>query len=214
MYDILKDYDKYMPGEGPFYTMYYYQFKESRPELGIDKCTWNASYTHLLPHKDELVSLFEQHYKYREIGQETETRFQDFLQKMLDEVSEDFNHRFEIYETVDVDELGTGYTETENFDRTINVDEEASTSSNANSKFKDTPTSVAGINNPTTETDDTGSSSGTNSRDQTEEYTRNHEKTVHDDHMIDEANRLIDRYRVIKMEFIYAFESCFIQLLQ
>ena len=214
MYDILTDYDKYMPGEGPFYTMYYYQFKEHRPELGLDNCTWNASYTHLLPHKDELVELFEQHYKFREIVQETEIRFQEFLQKQLDEISEDFDHRFEIYETVDIDELGTGYSETDEFQRTLGETEEAQATTSNNSKFKDTPTSVAGINNPTTETDDEGTSSGNNEHNLTENTNRTHEKKVHDDTMMEEANHLLDRYRSIKIEFIYAFENCFIQLLQ
>lgn len=214
MYDILKDYNIPMPGEGPQYTMYYYQYKENKPEWSFGNLTWDNKYQYLIPQKDNLVAMFEDYYKFREIGQETEMRFHAFLQRRLNEISEDFNHRFKIYGSVDVDELGTGYTETEEYDHTKNTDSEASATGSQNSKFKDTPTSVAGINNPTTETDNTNEDSGTSSEDMTEHYTRTHDKTVHDDTMIAEANSLMTNYRVISMEFVRAFEPCFIQLLQ
>lgn len=214
-YDIMEDYKNPMPGESPFYTDFLYRIQESYPgKYGLDQCTWNPAWLHLNTHKDELVKLFNEHFHYREIGQETESRWQYFLQMTLDMVGPKFDHAFEMYETNDVNDLGLGYEETEDYTRNYTRTEHAESTDTDTSKYKDTPTSVAGINNPTTQTDNNGTSEGDSTRTDTESYNRAHKKTQHDQHTITEVNTNITVWRNIANEFVLAFEPCFIQLLQ
>lgn len=214
-YDIMEDYKNPMPGESPFYTDFLYRVLESYPDTyGLDKCTWNPAWTNLNPHKDELVKLFNEYYYYREIAQETESRWQKFLQMTLDRIGPNFDHSFNMYESNNLDELGVGYEETEEYNRDYTRTEHAESTDTDTSKYKDTPTSVAGINNPTTQTDNNGTSEGDSTRTDTEGYTRQHKKTQHDKHTLDEVNSNIRAWRNLANDFVEAFEPCFIQLLQ
>lgn len=214
LYDVTKDYDYPCPGEGPFYTDYYYHARTSRTDIGLDKCGWNEKYTYLISHKYELCNLFNERYDYRELGQETYVRFQNFLNRKLHEIEEKFDHAFKMYEENDVDDLGIGYEEEETYNRTGKTTESASSNTTGNSKFKDTPTSVAGINNPTTETDNEGTTEGNSETEEQDNYIRSHKKTQHDQHTITEVNTNINVYRNLMNEFVLAFEPCFMQLLQ
>lgn len=214
IYDVTKDYERPRPGEGPFYTDYYYHARTTRTDIGLDKCGWNEQYTYLTKHKDELCNLFNERYDYRELGQETYIRFQNFLERRLHEVEERFDHMFKMYEENDIDDLGLGYDETETYIREQDTTDHAETSDTNSNKFKDTPTSVAGINNPTTQTDNEATSEGDSTSNIKENYTRTHKKTQHDQHVITEVNTNINVYRSIANEFVTAFEPCFMQLLQ
>lgn len=213
-YDVSKDYARPMCGEGPFYTDYFKHARESHTDIGIDKCDWKESNTWLLSHKDEIVERFNERYDYRELGQETYIRFQAFLNRRFNELQDSYNYAFEMYESNNVKELGIGYEETENESREFNRVDTSSVNENSNSKYKDTPTSVAGINNPTTETDDTATSNGTGSRGENETKNRSHKKTEHNEHTITEVNTNINVWRDLINDFVRAFEPCFMQLLQ
>lgn len=212
-YDVTTDYDRKAPWEGPFYTDYFKHARETE-DVGLDKCDWSTDYQYLTPMKDKLVALFNERYDYREIGQETYIRFQTFLNAKFNQLAPGFDRAFKMYENNDLDELGLGYEETEDYTRDYTRTEHAESTDTDTSKYKDTPTSVAGINNPTTQTDNNGTSEGDSTRTDTESYNRTHKKTQHDKHTIDEVNSNLRSWRNLANEFIQAFEPCFIQLLQ
>lgn len=213
-YDVTKDYPYPYPGEGPFYTDYFKHARTERDDIGIDKCNWKETNTYLVAHKDEIVERFNAYYDYREIGQETYIRFQNFLNRRFNELQDNYNHAFEMYETNDINDLGIGYEETENHTRDFNRNDTSNVNENSTNKFKDTPTSVAGINNPTTESEDTAESEGTGSRTENETKSTIHKKIQHDEHTLTEVNTNINVYRDLINDFVRAFEPCFIQLLQ
>lgn len=215
MYNILTDYNNPMPGEGPFYTDYLWKAQEAYPEMiGIEYIDWDtANYIYLNKHKDEIVKVFNQYYKYRELGSETEYRFQDMLQSRFYEVADKYDHAYKVTEINDVDKIGTGYTfeETKHRDYTSTADTNGT--ENRDNKYKDTPSSTASTtNNPTNQTidnrDNTGHAEGTETQDET----LHQEKVSHDKEMILELNDLIDKYKQLVIEFVKEFEICFIGL--
>ena len=215
-YNIMEDYKKPALGEGPFYTDYYCNFKQARPDLGIDKIDWRESrYTYLAEHKEDLITLFEEVFQYREIGQETESRFQEFLQRHFDEIADKYNHAYKVTEENDVDKLGTGYSYKEIRDRTTKVTGTSTNTETRNNKYKDTPaTSTSTINNPTSENIDDRESSGNANTNEILSDKISRDNTKHDKEMIEELSDLINKYRQIDVEFVNDFGVCFIGLLQ
>ena len=214
-YDIMTDYKLPADGEGPFYTDYLWKAQQDR-EVGLEYINWrNDRYTYIIPHKDDIIQLFNEVFKYRELGSETESRFQDMLQQRYDEIADRYNHAYKVTEENDVDKLGTGYTYTEIRDRTINTTGNSTATETRDSKYKDTPSSSAStINNPTNENiDDRESQSNANTNEILSDKI-NRDNTKHDKEMIVELSELIDRYRQIDVEFVYDFGRCFIGLLQ
>lgn len=211
MYNIFEDYDRPAPGEGPFYTLFLRDILNG-PEAkycGLDKCDWHeTTYTHIATHKERLIERFNNTYLLRELGQETPSRWQHFLQMRLDEVIEFYDHAYKVYEENDIDQLGTGYTENEEYDRNSTSEGSENTESTSNQKFKDTPISGT-VNNPTTEQDDTDNSSTDSNVNSTDHWERTKQKTEHNDEMITEVNRLANAYRSIDNEFIESFDNMF-----
>lgn len=214
MYDILTDYKVPAKGEGPFFTDYLFKLQIDRPDAGLKSCEWSTDYTELNKHKDKLIARFNKEYALREIGAETEYRWQMILQNRLDEVSEHYDHMYKVFAENNVDELGTGYTTTDEFTRETESSMDSTNERQADSKYKDTPSNNAStLNNPTEQTVDdsneTYSSTGTGK--QTDSRTTT--KKLHDDTMIRELNYLVDNYKSIDNEFIKEFENCFIGIM-
>lgn len=211
MYNIFEDYDRPAPGEGPFYTLFLRDILNG-PEAeycGLDKCDWHeTTYTHIATHKERLIERFNNTYLLRELGQETPSRWQHFLQMRLDEVIEFYDHAYKVFEENNVDELGTGYTETEEYNRSSNSTGKETTHSTSNQKYKDTPINGT-INNPTTEQDDTDDGETDSNVDTTDNWDRTKTKKEHNDELITEVNRLVDRYRSIDNEFVESFNNMF-----
>ena len=101
-----------------------------------------------------------------------------------------------------------------------------------NSKFRDTPTDGnSTINNPTTEQNDTSSGQETGSGTDSGSNTRNIEGSstgnttqgtegereeiydYHDEHTMEEVNKLVDRFKSLDNEFVYQFNQMFIGIM-
>lgn len=198
-------------GEGPFFTDYLWK-AQTQVDVGIEFINWNETkYPKLAEHKEDIISIFNTHYKYRELGAETESRFNDNLQARFNEIADKYNHAYKVTEENDVDRLGTGYTFDELRKRNIESEGTASGNETRDSKYKDTPSSsTSTINNPTNQNIDNrdNSSTATTKEAQTDEV--HQEKIQHDKEMVVELSELIDKYRQLDIEFIYQFENCFI----
>lgn len=215
MYDITTDYDYPMEGESPFFTNFLYLAQVENPTLGLISVDWDeTTYTYLAKHKEKLIARFNKEYAFRELGQETELRWQTVLQSRFDEVAEHYNHMYKVFEVNDVDTLGTGYKITDTLKRTTKDSLNTSDNRTSNSKFKDTPSSSTSVlNNPTTENQDTSTDTYASNGNGEQDDKRETEKTVHNDTMIDELNRLADKYKSVDNEFIKSFENMFIGII-
>ena len=213
-YNIIEDYKLPAPGEGPFYTDYLWSAQEKR-DVGLEYIDWKETkFTYLAEHKDDIIELFNTNFKYRELGAETEMRFQDMLQARFNEVADKYNHAYKVTEENDVDKLGTGYTFEEKRTRHYEDSAESSGTENVDNKFKDTPSNnQSTLNNPTNQTLDNTQTSGNGSSTEDEDVTVNQEKTQHDKEMVAELSELIDKYRQLDIEFVKQFEPCFIGLI-
>lgn len=212
MYDILTDYKDPRPGEGPFFTEYLYQLLEDDENAGLSSCDWDETkYPYLCEHKDILIARFKEKYMFREIGQETPVRWQLFVNARFNEVAEKYNHSYKVFKENNVDEIGTGYTMTEELDRTNTSKMDSTNNFSTTEKYKDTPISGS-IGNPTSETtqdsDTTYGSSGTDTQKDSKTTT----KTQHDDVRMKELNYLSDYYKTINNEFLKEFENQFMGL--
>lgn len=212
MYNVMEDYTEPYIGEGPYYTDYLSDLQEVNPTIGLISVEWlEDTYTYLAKHKDRLITRFNREYAYREIGQETETRWQIVLQSRFDEVAEHFDHMYKVYELNDVDELGTGYKISDTLKRTTNGSLNSSNNRTATSKFKDTPSSDASVlNNPTTTDHDTSTDTYASNSDGEQNDTRTTDKKSYNDTRIKELNYLTKNYTSVDNEFIKSFENMFI----
>jgi len=212
LYDILTDYDKPYPGEGPFYTEYLMNVRKNDPTAGLDRCDWDATkYPNLVEHKDVLIGKFNEQYAFREIGQETVLRWQLFVIARFNEVAEKYEHMYKIFKEHDVDTLGTGYTLTDTLDRQMTSKMDSTDKFEGNGEFKDTPIEGT-INNPTSKQTDNNLTTYGSSGNDTQNDTRVTKKEQHDDTLIKELNYLADQYRVINNEFVNEFDNQFIQI--
>lgn len=208
--DILRDPTKPCEGEGPFYTDYLENVQEYA-DVGIEYVNWNQTkYPYLFQHKTDLVDMFNLQFKYREIGAETEVRFQDIIQTRFNQIADKYNHAYKVTEENDVDRLGTGYTYDEIRNRTIHGEATGTTSETRDSKYKDTPsTSTSTINNPTNQNIDDRDGTSSAENDEQQDDTIHQDKVVHDKEMVVELSELIDRYRQLDLEFVNEFGICF-----
>lgn len=177
MYDVTRDYTRPMSGEGPFFTEY---LKDIPSEYGIAICDWKeTTYPYVASHKDSIISRFAYRYKYREISQETYSRWQDFLQDRMNCTLPKYDNAFRVYndKAAMLHRMGLG----EELERTLKRAEnkitdfsEAGSSEGVNTRdsttkadgssrsdstsdstesYKDTPTaSDTALNNPTEQT--------------------------------------------------------------
>ena len=102
-----------VPGEGPFYTSYLYQVQEDFPNIGLKSCPWNQTETpKLYAVKDTLIEHFNFIYRFREIGSETEERWQYTVDRVFDNIKRKYEFAFNIFEDNDLEVLGKQYSET------------------------------------------------------------------------------------------------------
>ena len=216
-YDITRDYEKPFPGEQPFFTDILSDIQKEDSTVGLNGIHWYASlYPNLYIHKDRLVYRFDKKYAYREIGAETISRWMNLLQNRFDEIADKFNHAYKMYDdpNIDIDALTLGFKRSIESSSTGSGSNSSTSSNTVNSKFKDTPTSgTSTINNPTTENIDTenGTNSGSHNSQGNIKTTENYD--YHDEHSIDEVNKIINHYKQIDEEFINEFNQMFIGIL-
>lgn len=217
MYDITKDYDKVYYGEQPYFTDMLYNVRLYFNTAGLDSPTvdWN-SWDNLKLHKDRLIKRFNSEYQFREIGAETVTRWQKQVNNTFDAIAPFFDHAYKLYSDplINLDEMGIGYTDTENHDVSITANSTSGSGTTTTSKFKDTPTNKnTVINNPTSEnldnTQTDNVSDSTNRNSGTSSVTR----VQHDEHTIKEVSMIIDKYRKLDEEFIHEFNKHFIGII-
>lgn len=210
MYNVMKDFENPMPGEGPFFTDYLHSAQEDG-EVGIEYIDWNETeYTYLAENKSKLIAMFNQEFAYRELGSETEERFQHMLQNKYNMIADKYNHAYKVVDEIDIDTLGTGYKYTENRSRILDTTADSNGTENRDNKFKDTPSSgTSTLNNPTEQTLDDRSTTNhlTGNENQQDDITQN--KETHDRQRVIELSELIDRYRQIDAEFVNEFNECF-----
>ena len=189
-----------------------YLLQEEDPTAGLNQCDWDSvKYPNLVKHKTTLIGRFNEEYAFRELGQETTLRWQLFVNARFNEVAEKYEHAYKVLSSDRLDELGTGYTVTDNLDREMNSKMDSTDKFDGNSKFKDTPISGT-INNPTTEQiDDNLTTYGSTGND-TQKDSRVTTKVQHDDVIMKELNWLADQYKVLNNEFIKEFDNMFIQI--
>lgn len=206
----MKDFENPAPGEGPFFTDYLWMAQQDR-EVGIEYINWNETeYTYLAENKSKLIDMFNQEFAYRELGSETEERFQHMLQIKYNMIADKYNHAYKVVNEIDVDKLGTGYKFTESRDRNLDTTADSKGTENRDNKFKDTPSSsTSTLNNPTNQTlDDRSTTTNITGKEvQTDEIEQN--KETHDRQRVVELSELIDRYRQINAEFVNEFNECF-----
>ena len=217
MRSIITDPDVPFPGEQPFFTDLLSDLQNEDATIGLNGIIWNADlYPNLYKHKDRLVDRFNRKYAFREIGAETVTRWMHLLQNRYDEVAPKFDHAYKMYddESLNLDNLTLGYVRNILYENASSGSSQASGTSEANSKFRDTPTNGASvINNPTTENQDNGSSSSTGSDSRTGSGNSKETYDYHDDHTLIEVNKLIDKFKSLDEDFINRFNEMFIGIM-
>ena len=215
MYNLIKDYDKPFDGEGPFFTDYLYLAQKENPTLGLVSVDWLEDvYPYLAKHKTRLIERFNREYAYRELGQETEERWQSVLQARFDEVAEHFDHMYKVFEINDVDKLGTGYKLSDVLERNTSDSMDSSGNHTGDSKFKDTPSSDASVlNNPTNANHNTSTDTYTSTGKGNQNDKRDTVKEVHNDTLVKELNYLVKNYTSTDNEFIQSFQNMFIGII-
>ena len=118
IYNLWSDYNRPMKGEGPFFTDYWANVQSaSYPYVGLEYANWDSDrYPYLCEREEILLKRFNERFAYREIGQETAVRFQHFLSMRFDEIAENINHMYSVYAVNDIDNIGVGYSETEEYE--------------------------------------------------------------------------------------------------
>lgn len=199
------------------YTEYLSVLQQEDPTIGINGVQWHSAlYPNLYTHKDRLVYRFNQKYGFREITNPDTSRWMFYLQNKFDEIANNFDHAYKLYDdkASELDELTLGHVRNIIYNNESAGSSSATGSSQANSKFRDTPTDgTSVINNPTTENQDNGSSSstGSDSREGSGESTEKYD--YHDDHLMMEVNKLIEKYKQLDESFINKFDEMFISIL-
>ena len=217
MYDVNYDYDRPMRGEQPFFTDILSDLQTDDSDIGLMSIDWQtSSYPHLAVHKTDIIQVFNTHYAFREIGSETVMRWHMQLQDRFNQIAPKFDHAFELYDDdeIKLNNLGLGYVKSITYANRSNGSSSGSSNSTGNSKFKDTPTSgTSTINNPTSEQIDTGSGTASNNSNSNGSGESTEKYDYHDEHVMQEVNRLIDDYKSLVNDFVKEFNQNFIGII-
>lgn len=218
--DMWDESDYIIAGESPFYTDFLYHVQEDYPNAGIKAVlvgltpTEQSELSYLYAHSSQIIEHFNIKYKYREIGSETESRWQYEISKIFDNVKRVYNRWFMLYETNNVNLLAKELTET--FSRSGSSSAESSSESSGTGKsvFQDTPVQalVSTGNYATNITDDTSSSesSGTNGTEFSEEYTKT--KSDKDKTNLELINKNVAIWNDLIDRFVSEFDVCFMDV--
>lgn len=210
------------PNEGPFYTDYLNNLLEDYPELGLKSLTPSSQYTILASKFPALAQLFEDYYRFREIGGETVERFQYNVKRRLLEIEDYYNTLFNLYEQEPVTTRGRSIiTDTdvdiqEDKDKTSTVDTEYNTSDKET--FQDTPisdlTSGEYATNVTLKDNtNTGAMDTTNNESNKTTRKTTQAMNTHDKMASEEITIIMENYKSLSIAFVKEFEPCFINVL-
>ena len=181
--------------------------------------------------KDILIEHFNFVYKLREIGSETEERWQYTVDRVFDNIKRRYEFALGQYDDNDIKVLGKKYIETihreaESESSSEGSGEHSSSDTSeeiAKNKFNDTPiqplmetydyASAITDNEVTAGRESSVSNSSTDHKESVveEDITRTH--TDFDKHIIDLINDSIDKFRDLVDDFVDEFKVCFINTL-
>ena len=218
--------------EGPFYTDYLINVQEDYPNIGLASVPWNQTETpKLYALKDIFIEHFNFIYKYREIGAETESRWQYTVDRVFDNVKRKYEFALSQYDLNDIAKIGKGFVEEIETEGTTESTTEA-TSENTSTdsgrdvtknQFNDTPIQplIASENYATYITDayvDYGkevSSEGSrsDSRDTSHSGSLTRTRTEKDKSDLELVNDSIKYFRDLIDDFVDEFHVCFISTL-
>ena len=155
--DMLMDEFGITDAEGPWYTDFLHNVQDDYPNIGLKSVPWGdgTDCPKLYAIKDVLIAHFNERYKYREIGSETETRWQYTVDRVFDNIKRRYEFALGLYDDNDISELGKLYFE--KLHREIGIGQSSTdTSSYSDSKtgadtttttYKDTPIQALDSNN-------------------------------------------------------------------
>lgn len=219
-------------GEGPFYTSYLVDVQEDYPNIGLKSCPWNSVETpklYLL--KDELIEHFNFIYKYREIGSETEERWQYTVDRIFDNIKRKYEFALTMYDDNLIMAVGKTYSEQ------INRNTNNTSVSTSSSEYADNRTGTNTAKNKVNDrpiqslietgeyasliTDDTvdfdNDSTGTTENEGNNTFTGSdiiiRTRSDKDASTIELVNDIIDKFRDLIDMFVDEFNKCFMSTL-
>ena len=199
------------------YTEYLSELQNLDPTIGLNGVNWYGTlYPNLYNHKARLVYRFNRHYQLREISRENAEQWMLLLQDRFDEVADRFNHAYKLYDdqTINLDNLGLGYIREYWTSGNSSGSSDANGTSSSDTKFKDTTTnSNSTKNNPTTQNIEDNENSVHSESENTSSGHSKEQLDRHDEHIIDEVNELIRKYRQLDEDFIREFNELFIGIM-
>lgn len=229
--DMLKDEFALSIQEGPFYTDYLMNIQEDRPNAGLGACPWDNSTPRLYEIKNILIEHFNFIYKLREIGAETEERWQYTVDRVFDNIKRKYEFALGQYELNDISKIGKYFSETVHRDGTRNID--SNTTNEGTYTGSGTDTSKTTVNDTPIQalmetanyasaiTDGETSSESENSS--TNNTTENRDTTIEDDitrerseapkSIMESVNDSIKYFRDLIDDFVDEFHVCFISTL-
>ena len=218
--------------EGPFYTDFLVNVQDDFPNAGLGACVWSETETpRLYALKDVLVEHFNFIYKYREIGAETEERWQYTIDRVFDNVKRRYEFALGQYDLNDISKIGKYFTETIHRDATTNIDGSTenegsysgSSSDTSKSTVNDTPIQALMDNANYASAITDGESSGESESTSNSTTTENKDTTIEDDitrtynespkSIMESVNDSIKYFRDLIDDFVDEFHVCFISTL-
>lgn len=220
------------PLEGPFYTDFLVNVQEDYPNIGLASCDWSNTETpKLYIIKDILIEHFNFIYKYREIGAETESRWQYTVKRVFENIKRLYEHALSIYNDNDIKHLGIMYHDStsvlgtsanEGWTRDDSTTTKTGTDTVKNT-YNDTPVQAlissnnyaSAINDNETiyGTTNTNGSEGSHRNDSTFNNTITKDGYNADKSNIEMANENIKYFRDLIDDFVNEFGVCFISTL-
>lgn len=230
--DLLENEFTNVPGEGPFYTSYLYQVQEDFPNIGLKSCPWNETETpKLYILKDTLIEHFNFIYRFREIGSETEERWQYTIDRVFDNIKRRYEFALNLYDENTISAIGKVYTESvvrhgessASDSGSSSYSSEDSGSDNHQNVFQDRPVQQLTLNGPyaSAVTDDymnygkknEGENSSESSKESEMDETVDLTHTDKDASTVELVNDVIDKFRDLIDDFVDEFHVCFISTL-
>ena len=218
--------------EGPFYTDYLINVQEDYPNIGLASVPWNQTETpKLFALKDTFIEHFNFIYKYREIGAETESRWQYTVDRVFDNIKRKYEFALNQYDLNDIAKIGKYFTETIHRDATTNIDGNTenegsysgSSSDTSKSTVNDTPIQALMDNANYASAINDGESSGESESTTNSTTTENRDTTIEDDitrtynespkSIMESVNDSIKYFRELIDDFVDEFHVCFISTL-
>lgn len=228
---MLEDEFKLTMQEGPFYSDYLINVQQTYPNAGLGKCPWSNATPRLYAIQDVLIEHFNFIYRYREIGAETEERWQYTVDRVFDNIKRKYEFALMQYDENEIEKVGKYYKSTIHRDSTTESQgsnsregsSESSSTDTANSKFNDTPITplMDNANYASSITDDSVENETSESSSSESSDTRN--TTIEDDitreyneapkSIMESVNESIKYFRDLIDDFVDEFNICFISTL-